>query len=53
MYASEAGEFAFSPDAENYYYSYDCDIVRNDTTPWMMAEDIENGLCTNEFSLEA
>jgi hypothetical protein len=49
----EAGEFAFSLDGENYYYSYDCDVVYNDTTPWMLAEDIDAGLCTNEYSLES
>ncbi len=46
-------EQAFSQGGNTYYYSDDCDIIMNDSVPWVSTEDLEAGLCNNEYAFEA
>ena len=47
------GEYAFTLNGDSYYYIYDCDIVYNVDLDWGSTDDIDDGSCSSEYSLEA
>jgi MYXO-CTERM domain-containing protein len=44
---------AFSFQGKNYFYTYECDIAYNETTPWISTDRFEAGMCGGEYLLEA
>lgn len=48
----DAGEFAFSQNGRSYWRATDGDIVFNNDVDFATDEDILNGVCNNETSME-
>ncbi len=51
-YTVTTGELAFSRNGLNYYYAEDSDIVFSKNIDWATSEDIDNGVCSGEMSIE-
>ena len=52
-YCQPTANYAMSFQGKNYYYTYECDIAYNETTPWISTADYEGGLCSGQYLVEA
>lgn len=51
-YTVNTGELAFSRNGISYRYAADSDIVFSQNVAWGETEDIDNGICENEYAVE-